>query len=189
MLLDSKPSPALTNNSTDESSSLLISPHTLQYLQAYQLIEPLMENGMRHWRFQTYLNQGQGTNAASVERQSYRVWERKGSQFNWALSCDAAHLEDVLRNTLHTRQHIQVEYQHEVVNLQDMMASNGPATPDEPIDYPIVASVKDLSTGRLSCHRSRVVLGADGVNSFVRQKIGKDKQNEYRTLTKLTWSC
>ncbi|KAI7874592.1 FAD/NAD(P)-binding domain-containing protein [Lichtheimia hyalospora FSU 10163] len=182
-IIDSKPSPVLNSNITDESSSLLISPHTLQYLQAHQLIEPLMENGMRHWRFQTYINQGKGTNATSVERQSYRVWERKGSQFNWALSCDAAHLEDVLRTTLHTRHHIQVEYRHELVNLQDMMTSHGATATDESIDYPIVASIKDLATGRLSCHRSRIVLGADGVNSFVRQKIGCKQRNGGKSAT------
>ncbi|KAI9266607.1 FAD binding domain-containing protein [Phascolomyces articulosus] len=168
-IIDSK-----TYVSSSDNPALLLSPHTLQHLQAYDLVQPLVENGMRHWRFQLYVNQGQGTNSTSTERQSFRVWEKKNVQYNWALSCEATDVCNAFRETLYKRTDIRVEYQQELVNLQDMTDHNDKSNS---IDYPIVSTIKDLRTGRAVCWRSRMIIGADGMESFVRQKLGTPRRN------------
>ena len=125
---------------------------------------------MRHWRFQHYVNQGEGPNSISVERQSFRVWERKGSQYNWALSCEATDVCNAFRDALYKRTDVRVDYQHQLVNLQDMTDHGSKSNS---VDYPIVSTIKDLRTGRAVCWRSRIIIGADGAESSVRQKLGK----------------
>ncbi|KAI8139269.1 FAD binding domain-containing protein [Fennellomyces sp. T-0311] len=169
-IIDSK-----TYVSGSDNPALLLSPHTLQHLQAFDLVQPLVEKGMRHWRFQTYVNHGEAADSVSVERQSFRVWEKKGSQYNWALSCEATDVCNAFRDTLYKRTDIRVDYQHCLVNLQDM--SDHGAKSSAMVDYPIVSTIKDLRTGRAVCWRARMIIGADGAESFVRQKLGTRQRN------------
>ncbi|KAI7859086.1 FAD binding domain-containing protein [Circinella umbellata] len=157
-----------------DNPALILTPHTLQHLQAFDLVQPLVENGMRHWRFQHYVNQGEGANSISIERQSFRVWERKSSQYNWALSCEATDVRNAFRDALYKRTDIRIDYQHQLVNLQDMTDHGSKSNT---IDYPIVSTIKDLRTGRAVCWRSRIIIGADGAESFVRQKLGTPQRN------------
>ncbi|KAI9490181.1 FAD binding domain-containing protein [Zychaea mexicana] len=168
-IIDSK-----TYVSGSDNPALLLSPHTLQHLQAVDLVQPLVQNGMRHWRFQLYVNQGRGTNSISVERQSFRVWEKKSSQYNWALSCEATDVCNAFRDALYKRTDIRVDYQHRLVHLQDMTDHKNKS---QSVDYPIVSTIKDLRTGRAFCWRSRMIIGADGADSLVRRKLGTPQRN------------
>lgn len=134
----------------------LLSPFTLQRLHALGITD----FGVKHWRFQTFTNKGSGLNATSKERQTYRVWENRDAYCNWGVSCRGAALCEKLLEVLHERTGLQVDYNHELVNLQDMTADA------------IVSTIKNLKTGRAACWRSRIVIGADGTESMVRRKLG-----------------
>ncbi|KAI9317278.1 FAD binding domain-containing protein [Dichotomocladium elegans] len=162
-IIEKKPPKSSTN------PSVLLSPHTIQYLHALGLADALIENGgMRHWRFQTYLNEGM----ISVERQSYRVWEKRGAEFNWAMSVDSNDLVQVLHDALVERTNVRVEYNHELMDMQDIAIETR-----QNVDYPVIATIKNHSSGRSFCSRSRIVIGADGVESFVRRKLGCTRQS------------
>ncbi|ORZ03664.1 FAD binding domain-domain-containing protein [Syncephalastrum racemosum] len=146
----------------------LLSPNTLQLLHTFDLVRELEKSdSTRHWRFQTYTNHGTGSNAASVERQSYRVWENKRAEFNYGMSCSTQNLRHVLRECLRKKYDIQVDYRHQLLGVQTMVSHHAF---DQP--YACVATIKDLATQHATCWRSRVIIGADGSQSFLRQHLG-----------------
>lgn len=158
--------------SSPDSSPILLSPHTLEQLDRFDVTRPLVDKGgTRHMRLQMYMN------GKSAERQSHRVWETNHARYTWSMACDSSTLCAVLRDTL---EQCSVHEHHELVQLQDTKAID----PQEL--YPIVATVKDLKTNRVSCWRARIVIDADGSNSTVRRLLGKknrrNKESPYEPV-------
>ncbi|KAI8137559.1 FAD binding domain-containing protein [Fennellomyces sp. T-0311] len=136
----------------------LWSPRSLQLLQAFDLVNPLLEHGVRHWGLETYTNKGSGNAAVTASRHKHPVWENEATEFNWSLSCESGQVCRVISDALDQRQGVRVRYNHELVDLEDEGDT-------------CVATI--ISNDNASFYwKSQIVLGADGTRSFVRQKLG-----------------
>lgn len=104
--------------------------------------------------FETFTNKGHGSNAFTSERQQHRVWENDATDFSCSLSCKRDQICAALSDALERKTGISVLYNHELVDLEG--------------DLSHVRHGNELLT-----FKSHYVLGADGINSFVRQKLGR----------------
>ncbi|KAI8379237.1 FAD binding domain-containing protein [Radiomyces spectabilis] len=170
--------------------AFLWSPRSLQLLQAFDLVDAVMSRSVRHWRFETYTHKGHGSSAATVDCQSHRVWENEATEFSWSLSCECDHICQQIKAALEKRG-IAVEYGQEIVDLETVStASTDVPMPSSlsstnhfasykfqhPYIQHVVASIRNTESGQIHQWKSRIVIGADGINSFVRQKLGLAQQ-------------
>lgn len=155
--------------------AFLWSPRTLQLLHAFDLANPLIERGLKIWRFDSFVNKGHGNSAATVDHQKHNVWENEATVFNSCLSCECDQVCQALLDALNQRG-IRVRYNHELIDLEDEILSaptgHSPAAETKYIN----ASIRVLDN-QIIYWKSRIVLGADGINSFVRKKLGKSNSN------------
>ncbi|KAI7847834.1 FAD binding domain-containing protein [Circinella umbellata] len=164
-IIDKKKSLTPTNNPT-----YLWSPRSLQLLQAFDLVNPLLEHGFRHWGLDTYSNKGTGNAAVTVHHHKHSVWENDATEFNWSLSCESDHICRVLSDALEQRKGVRVRYGHELIDMEDSENDTCLTT--------ILPTVSDQNNNNLESiqapyyWKSKIVLGADGTHSFVRQKLG-----------------
>ncbi|KAF7728603.1 hypothetical protein EC973_005830 [Apophysomyces ossiformis] len=158
------------HSSGKKNPALLWSPRALQLLQTFDLANSLCQQGVRHWRFETFTNRGHGNSATNIDRQKFRVWENDATEFNWSLSCECDRVCQVLYDAL-TKENVKVHYGQEVIDLEDVDVNPRTAYPDQSPQH-TRTTIHDTDTGQVTYWKSRIVIGADGIGSFVRQKLG-----------------
>jgi 2-polyprenyl-6-methoxyphenol hydroxylase-like FAD-dependent oxidoreductase len=126
----------------------------------------MLQEGFRHWKFETFANNGHGSHAANAAHQSYRVWENEVTEFNWSLSYECDKVCEALIKALASHG-VQVDYQHELINLDD-----GNPVYYQQQEQTVVATLQNHKDDTISHWRSRILIGADGKRSFVRHKLG-----------------
>ena len=159
-----------TNNPT-----YLWSPRSLQLLQTFDLVNPLLEHGFRHWGLDTYTNKGNGNAAVTTHRHKHPVWENDATEFNWSLSCESDQVCRVLSDALEQRKGVRVRYNHEPIDMEDSENDTCLATilPTTTTVGNNTDSHNNLENSQAPYYwKSQIVLGADGAHSFVRQKLG-----------------
>ncbi|KAI9314828.1 FAD binding domain-containing protein [Dichotomocladium elegans] len=135
------------------------SPRSLQLFHAFDLVTTLTDRGgMRHWRLETYTNKGYGNAAETTERQNHSVWESDATEFSWSMTCECDLVCNTLSEALEDRG-VQVLYGYELVDMET-----------DPIDEWVTSQI--ATPYETYSWKSSIVIGADGANSMVRQKLG-----------------
>ncbi|KAG0176904.1 hypothetical protein DFQ28_003390 [Apophysomyces sp. BC1034] len=173
-------------SSGKKNPALLWSPRALQLLQTFDLASGLCQQGVRHWRFETFTNRGHGNSATSVDRQKFRVWENDATEFNWSLSCECDRVCQGLVSALE-KHNVKVHYSQQVIDLEDIDMDPRAAYPDHSPQH-TRTTIHDLDTGQVTYWKSRIVIGADGTGSFVRQKLGHRNKLYILFEHKPSWS-
>lgn len=182
-ILDKKKDASEINN-----KSFLWSPRSLQLLSNIGITETMLQNGYRHWKFETFTNSsGHGSHAATNDdHQSFRVWENEATEFNWSLSYECNKVCDALINAL-AGLGVKVDYQHELIKLDDFYSDDvfhshyhhNSQQKKNPIIMATILNHNNENNGSIEYFwKSKFVIGADGKNSFVRHKLG-NKHNIY----------
>lgn len=126
---------------------VLWTPRALEILDSVGIANYILENGQQHHKFYTYKG-GQSTG-------SYALWANETSKFQ---SCVALSLEQVkhrMLQILNNEYNVCVEYEKELIDLDDE----------------ITATVfHDGVTEQVQC---QYLIGADGVHSYIRQRLGR----------------
>ncbi|KAI9275744.1 FAD binding domain-containing protein [Phascolomyces articulosus] len=173
-------------NSSNQNPTYLWSPRSLQLFQAFDLVNPLLEHGFRHWGLDTYTNKGNGNTAVTASRHKHSVWENDATEFSWSLSCESDQVCRVLSDALAQRKGVHVRYQHELIDMEDCEENDTCLATILPTHTTVGNGTKGRSNSNNKHHhneddlpsqapyywKSRIVLGADGTHSFVRQKLG-----------------
>ncbi|KAI9300998.1 FAD binding domain-containing protein [Cunninghamella echinulata] len=175
--------------STNTNKSFLWSPRSLQLLSNIGITETMLQNGYRHWKFETFTNATSNTStgggggggghhhgshaATTTDHQSFRVWENEATEFNWSLSYECNKVCDALIDAL-AGFGVKVDYQHELIKLDDFDSDDfhhHHHHPHLPQKKSIMATIQN-NHGIETYWKSKFVIGADGKNSFVRHKLG-----------------
>ncbi|CAO3633387.1 unnamed protein product [Cunninghamella blakesleeana] len=173
-IIDKKKDASEINN-----KSFLWSPRSLQLLSNIGITETMLQNGYRHWKFETFTNSSNNSNGGSShgshaatndDHQSFRVWENEATEFNWSLSYECNKVCDALINAL-AGLGVKVDYQHELIKLDDFHSDHDFYPSQQKKNSVIMATVLNHD-GLESFWKSKFIIGADGKNSFVRHKLG-----------------
>ncbi|KAI9030670.1 FAD binding domain-containing protein [Phycomyces nitens] len=198
------------DNLNTTNPAVLWAPRSLQLFQSLGVANQIINQGLKHWRFYSFKNKGHGSSAMSFEPYNYRVWDNTSTEYDWCLSCESSQICAILQNTL-MDQGVRVEYGHELIDFEDEtinmidthslnssfvdpsiqsfgFANNTQSfTPSGEDEVKILSTIRDVQTGKVHDWRSRIIIGADGTKSFVRQKLGlaqrgKDMHMKFYTL-------
>ncbi|KAI9499433.1 FAD binding domain-containing protein [Zychaea mexicana] len=164
-------------NDPSNNPTYLWSPRSLQLLQAFDLVNFLLEHGVRHWGLETFTNKGHGNAAVTGSHNKHPVWENEATEFNWSLSCESDHVCRVLSDALSQRKGVRVRYNHELIDMEDCendtcLATILPTSSTHTSKTSKSKHHQDNSQQGPYYWKSQIVLGADGTHSFVRQKLG-----------------
>lgn len=183
--------------SSSKKGLLHLSPRTLQLLKQLDLLTPVLEKGIRHWKFDLYGNKGYGNQAVTVEEQSIRLWENDTAEFNFSITIEKSIVHELLKKYLSEELGVQINYKQELLNIEEskrvpcnptkVTAANDlalyyqyrplPTLPMNLGEHQLERSVKsihlkDVDTEQVKVWKSQAIIGADGQTSFVRQKLG-----------------
>lgn len=181
---------------------LHLSPRSLQLLKQLDLLTPVLEKGIRHWKFDLYGNKGYGNQAVTAEEQSIRLWENDTAEFNFSVTIEKSIVHELLKKYLTEELGVQINYKQELLNIEEIKkvppnSTNVTATNDLALYYqyrplptlPInlvehqndrslkSIHLKDVETEQVKVWKSQAIIGADGQTSFVRQKLGITMKN------------
>ncbi|KAI8072509.1 FAD binding domain-containing protein [Gongronella butleri] len=170
----------LTHFRKAKNRSFLWSPRTLQLLSSVGVSEAMLKDGHRLWRFELGGVSGGGMATTSPQHQQnqqqqhqqqhfsphdhHHVWESEGADANWSLLYDCHSLCDALIKALR-QANVDVDYQHELTHLDDI---DMPTAEDH--TQKIITTVIE-SKGKKEKWTCRMLIAADGRQSFIRQKL------------------
>ncbi|KAI8090548.1 hypothetical protein BDF21DRAFT_490948 [Thamnidium elegans] len=183
-------------NINNNNELLLFSPRSLQLLAQLDLLGPITQRGIRHWKFEIYQTKGQGSNAVIMEPQSIRLWDNESTEFTYSISCQRSIVIEIFKDYLE-KEGIQIDEKQEIIHIEERnqkLLSDAELSlyyqyrplpmihqPDEKILKSI--HLKHRETKEVNVWKSQAIIGADGQMSFIRQKLGLSlvnyKQQQY----------
>ncbi|KAJ2964471.1 hypothetical protein NQZ79_g582 [Umbelopsis isabellina] len=125
---------------------VLWTPRALEILDSVGIASYILEKGQQHHKFYTY-NGGQSTG-------SFALWANETSKFQSCVALPMEKVKDRMVQILNSKYKVFVEYEKELVDLDDEITA-------------IV--VHDGATEQVQC---QYLIGADGVHSYIRQRLG-----------------
>lgn len=174
--------------SSSNKGLLQFSPRSLQLLKHLDLLAPILEKGVRHWKFDIYQNKGYGNQAFTIEQQSIRLWENDTTEYNYSITIEKSIVHEILKEHL-KKEGVEINYKQELINIEENKKLSDselalyyqyrplPTLPStslgEQHDRGVKSiHLKDVETGQVKVWKSQAIIGADGQTSFVRQKLG-----------------
>lgn len=126
---------------------VLWTPRALEILDVIGVTNYIIENGQQHHKFYTY-HSGRSTG-------SFALWSNETSKYQYCVSLSAEKVKERMVQTLKSDFEVYIEYEKELIDLDDE----------------VTAIIRhDTISEQIQC---QYLIGADGVHSFIRQKLGK----------------
>ncbi len=150
------------------------------------LLTPILEKGIRHWKFEVYQNKGYGNQATIVDQQSIRLWENDTTEFNYSITIEKSIVHEILKEHI-KKEGVEINYKQELINIEEnkKLSDSELALYYQYRPLPILPTfgeqndrtlksihLKDVDTEEVKVWKSQAIIGADGQTSFVRQKLG-----------------